>query len=164
MWEKYCLHRCFVVPEGFSLPKADKSDGTLMDVDVLLDADLDVQLDSLREKLFWADKEATKLQRELQLLEKQSVLSDKRAEYVNEAVQLFEENSLPDMFQEMQKTAAELREKIENFRVKRTSEIRQDKIERMHDLNGHTFMHKRKGFYLTEFEGVLAFVADMKSI
>ncbi|KAK9089175.1 hypothetical protein Scep_028257 [Stephania cephalantha] len=52
MWEKYCLHRCFVVPEGFSLPKADKSDGTLMDVDVLLDADLDVQLDSLREKLF----------------------------------------------------------------------------------------------------------------
>ncbi|KAK9105435.1 hypothetical protein Scep_022279 [Stephania cephalantha] len=46
-----------------------------------------------------AVKEATKLQSELQLLEKQSALSDKHAEYVNEAVQLFEENSLPDMFQ-----------------------------------------------------------------
>ncbi|KAK9105430.1 hypothetical protein Scep_022274 [Stephania cephalantha] len=78
----------------------DKSDGTLMDVDVLLDAELDVQLDSLRKKLSWAVKKATKLQSELQLLKKQSVLSDKRAEYVNEAVQLFEENSLPDMFQD----------------------------------------------------------------
>ncbi|KAK9155804.1 hypothetical protein Sjap_003284 [Stephania japonica] len=46
-----------------------------MDVDVLLDKDLDVQLDSLREKLFLADKEATELRSELQLLEKQSVLS-----------------------------------------------------------------------------------------
>ncbi|KAK9108671.1 hypothetical protein Sjap_016731 [Stephania japonica] len=63
MWEKYCVYSCFVVPKGFSLPKADKSDGTSMDVDVLLDKDLD------------ADKEATELRSELQLLEKQSVLS-----------------------------------------------------------------------------------------
>ncbi|KAK9105462.1 hypothetical protein Scep_022306 [Stephania cephalantha] len=53
----------------------------------------------LEGETFWAVKEATKLQSELQLLEKQSALSDKHAEYVNEAVQLFEENSLPDMFQ-----------------------------------------------------------------
>ncbi|KAK9105460.1 hypothetical protein Scep_022304 [Stephania cephalantha] len=64
----YCFRSCFVVLEGFSMPKV-------------------------------AVKEATKLQSELQLLEKQSALSDKHAEYVNEAVQLFEENSLPDMFQ-----------------------------------------------------------------
>ncbi|KAK9154615.1 hypothetical protein Sjap_002095 [Stephania japonica] len=56
-----------------------------MDVDVLLDKDLDVQLDSLREKLFLADKEATELRSELQLLEKQPVLSYECAEYVNEA-------------------------------------------------------------------------------
>ncbi|KAK9091063.1 hypothetical protein Sjap_024240 [Stephania japonica] len=98
MWEKYCVHSCFVVPEGFSLSKADKSDGTSMDVDVLLDKDLDVQLDSLREKLFLADKEATELRSELQLLEKQFVLSYKCDDYVNEAVQLFEENSLLDLF------------------------------------------------------------------
>ncbi|KAK9085582.1 hypothetical protein Sjap_025993 [Stephania japonica] len=67
----------------------DKSDGTSMDVDVLLDKDLDVQLDSLREKLFLADKEATELRSELQLLEKQSVLSYECAEYVNEAFNSF---------------------------------------------------------------------------
>ncbi|KAK9085942.1 hypothetical protein Sjap_026353 [Stephania japonica] len=60
-----------------------------MDVDVLLDKDLDVRLDSLREKPFLADKEATELRSELQLLEKQSVLSYECAEYVNEAFNSF---------------------------------------------------------------------------
>ncbi|KAK9138739.1 hypothetical protein Sjap_009333 [Stephania japonica] len=54
-----------------------------MHVNVLLDKDLDVQLDSLRENLFLVDKEATELRSELQLLEKQSVLSYECAEYIN---------------------------------------------------------------------------------
>ncbi|KAK9114613.1 hypothetical protein Syun_021410 [Stephania yunnanensis] len=101
MSEKYCFQSRFVILEGFSMPKVDKSDGTLMDVDVLLDAELDVQLNSLRMKLSLAVKKATKLQSELQLLKKQSVLSNKRAEYVNDMIQLFEENSLLDMFQDI---------------------------------------------------------------
>ncbi|KAK9138741.1 hypothetical protein Sjap_009335 [Stephania japonica] len=57
-----------------------------MHVDVLLDKDLDVRLDSLRENLFCDDKEATELRSESDSLEKRSVLSYECLEYVNEAV------------------------------------------------------------------------------
>ncbi|KAK9105434.1 hypothetical protein Scep_022278 [Stephania cephalantha] len=53
--------------------------------------------------LFQAYKEGTELQRELKMLEKQSVLSNMCAESVNEAVQLLQENFPPDMFQDHKK-------------------------------------------------------------
>ncbi|KAK9105448.1 hypothetical protein Scep_022292 [Stephania cephalantha] len=91
--------------------------------------DLDVQFDSLSEKLFlvctyqyqlqlekpngdvpsymsgmFQADEGTKLQRELQMLEKQSILSNMCAESVNEAVHLLQENFPPDMFQGFSRT------------------------------------------------------------
>ncbi|KAK9105431.1 hypothetical protein Scep_022275 [Stephania cephalantha] len=62
---------------------------------------------------FQADKEGTELQRELQMLKKQSVLSNMFAEYVNEAVQLLQENFPPDMFQGFSRT--DLKEVVLDF-------------------------------------------------
>ncbi|KAF6166346.1 hypothetical protein GIB67_015892 [Kingdonia uniflora] len=99
LWEKYCLRHYFVVPDGFSLPNTDSSSNCFMDEDALCDddAEFDKQLHSLREKLLLVGKESTDLQSELNVLKKQSTLSNTFAESVTEALQPFEQNSVDDM-------------------------------------------------------------------
>ncbi|XP_077252759.1 protein MIS12 homolog isoform X2 [Tasmannia lanceolata] len=99
MWEKYCLRHCFAVPEGFSLPQADPSSNNLLFQDGLCDGELDAELDSLREKLAVAGRESAELHRELQALEKHTTLSSHCAQSVTEALELFDQNSMFDMFQ-----------------------------------------------------------------
>ncbi|TXG51556.1 hypothetical protein EZV62_024080 [Acer yangbiense] len=103
MWEKYCLHHCFAVPEGFSLPQSNELPGeSSMSKDALYDPDLDAQLDSLRDKLSAVGKESGQLSRELHALEKQSFSSDRFAGLASEALQLYEQHSVHDMFQEVE--------------------------------------------------------------
>eukprot|EP00268_Persea_americana_P069088 TRINITY_DN9747_c0_g2_i2.p1 TRINITY_DN9747_c0_g2~~TRINITY_DN9747_c0_g2_i2.p1 ORF type:complete len:260 (+),score=82.68 TRINITY_DN9747_c0_g2_i2:134-913(+) len=163
MWEKYCLLHCFAVPKGFSLPKADSSDNNLLPQDVLSDAELDAQLDSLREKLVVIGKESAELHRELHALEKQSVLSSSCAGSIAEAFEPFEQSSTRDMFNEMVGTASELRKKMETLKTKRREEIECARIKRIYspDENGATMHSKGLSLNLTDLEEFVDYMKDM---
>ncbi|KAK9054415.1 hypothetical protein SSX86_025493 [Deinandra increscens subsp. villosa] len=163
-WEKYCFLRVFVVPEGFSLPKDDEaSDGDMMDVEAVGDPDLDAQLDSLRTKLTLAEEESAKLKREIQALERQSVISNHQAASFNELMKLSEQISEVDAFKELQELATELRAKTEKLQTKRAEDIQRARLERLclwnGDLltiiggNGNTCLSDAKP---EEIEGLLA--------
>ncbi|XP_031472935.1 protein MIS12 homolog [Nymphaea colorata] len=120
IWEKYCLTHCFSVPEGFSLPKRDVSDDTdFHQGEPCRNKDLDAELDSLREKLVLAEREAGEMRKEISALEKQSSLSRSYLGAVTEAAEELEENAVDKMFQELLSTAAELRTKLEKLRPTR---------------------------------------------
>uniref|UniRef100_A0A5B6YPB3 Centromere protein Mis12 n=1 Tax=Davidia involucrata TaxID=16924 RepID=A0A5B6YPB3_DAVIN len=166
MWETYCLQHCFSVPEGFSLPQANDSPGdSLMDHDALGDPELDAQLDSLRDKLTLVGKETAELNRELQALERQSVVSNRCAGSVNEALQLYEQHSMHDMFQELIRNASELRMKMEKLKRKRVEETECIRKERMNMPNGDMFTIKcGKGLSNATLEELQEFIADIKNV
>ncbi|KAL8102625.1 protein MIS12 homolog [Apium graveolens] len=140
MWEKYCLRHCFVVPQGFTLPANNESTGEVaMDVDATDDTELDLQLNSLREKLASVGKESAELNRELRMLERQSLLSNQLSRSLDEAVQLCEQYFDLDMFEELKKTASELRRKMENLRTKRVEQTDCIKMNKMLTSNGSLF-------------------------
>ncbi|CAK9147869.1 unnamed protein product [Ilex paraguariensis] len=166
MWEKYCLRHCFGVPDGFSLPKANESSGDCsMDLDALGDTELDAQLDSLREKLTLVGKESAELNRELQSLERQSVLSNRCTGSTNEALKLYEEQLSHDMFQELVKTASEFRTKLEKVKTKRVEQTERIRTERMHLVNGDFCgINHGNGLFNAALEELEEFIADTKTM
>lgn len=137
MWEKYCFLRFFVVPEGFSLPKDNEaSGGDTMDVDAVGNPDLDAQLDSLRTKLTLAEQESYDLKREIQTLEKRSVISNHQAASINEVMKLSEQIPEDGAFKELQNLATELRAKMEKLKTERADEIQRARFERLCLANG----------------------------
>ncbi|XP_038976470.1 protein MIS12 homolog [Phoenix dactylifera] len=134
MWEKYCLRHCFAVPEGFVLPKAKESSGDSLSIQKgLSDPELDAQLESLRENLAAAGKKSAELHEEMTLLEKQSTLSCSYDASVADALQLFEENPVHDMFQEIGKTALELHHKMVQVKMKRWEDMEQARVAKIHN-------------------------------
>ncbi|GLU20294.1 hypothetical protein SLE2022_365020 [Rubroshorea leprosula] len=164
MWEQYCLHHCFGVPEGFSLPKSDELPcNTSMIQDAVHDSDLDAELDSLRNKLALIAAESAKLNSKLRELEQQSNSNGQCARLVNEAVQLYEQNSVHDMFQEMMKTASELRVKFEKIKAKRVEDKEHARAERI--CNPHTDdcrMQPEKGLANVSLDNLQEFLAELK--
>lgn len=165
MWEKYCLHHCFAVPPGFSLPKTDESSGDgLITQEALCDPDLDAQLESLRNKLTEVGKESAVLNRELQAFKRQSTSINCSAGFVNEALQLYEQNSMHDLFQEMERTASELRKKMVNLKTRRMVETEHTKTERIYNRNGDLSKIGIKGFSNANLEDIQELLAEMKSM
>ncbi|XP_052113481.1 protein MIS12 homolog isoform X2 [Arachis duranensis] len=122
IWEKYCLLHCFAVPQGFCMPNSDKSNENGLHPDAPFDPDIDAQLNSLRTRLTEVGKEFEVLNHEIQILEKQSTVN---AHYVNNAVQLYEQNHV--LFQEIVTTAAELGIKIRKLSTTTIEESEQMK-------------------------------------
>ncbi|KAH9778393.1 protein MIS12-like [Citrus sinensis] len=208
VWEKYCLHHCFSVPEGFSLPKSvvevlyihltalHSNIATSHNLAYLLicrltsltacltffklnelpcesslcqdafnDSDLDVQMDSLRDKLAAVGKESSELSRELQALEKQSSATDHSAGLVSEALQLYDQNSVHDLFQEMVKTASELHMKMHNLKTKRMNDMQHIKVERVNNADrGFCSLNRGKGLYNANLEGIQDCLAELKKM
>ncbi|KAH7549276.1 hypothetical protein JRO89_XS13G0008000 [Xanthoceras sorbifolium] len=181
MWEKYCLHHCFAVPEGFSLPQSVAVGGqnmkfrkmncnalqclnelpgeSSMSQDALYDPDLDTQLDSLRDKLTAAGKESAQLSGELHALEKKSSSSDHFAGLTSEALQLYEQNSVHDMFREMVKTASELHMKVNNLKARRVEDIGRMRTERISNPERDLCsMNHGKGLYNAKLEDLQEFL------
>ncbi|KAM1259950.1 hypothetical protein ACFX2I_039247 [Malus domestica] len=90
VWEQYCLDYVFRVPEGFDPAK---------DIYAVVDADLDAELDLLRNELTEVGKENAALNREIQSLEGQSASRDRCSALVNATLQQYELNSYHEMFQ-----------------------------------------------------------------
>ncbi|XP_057480358.1 protein MIS12 homolog [Actinidia eriantha] len=166
IWEKYCLRHCFAVPEGFSLPKANESAGaSSMDIDFLSDQELDAQLDSMRNKLALVEKETADLNRELQALEKQTVLSNHCTGSVNEALQLYEQHHVHDIFEELTKTASELSKKMEQLNAKRLEQSERIRRERMHIPDGDLFrVNHGNGLFNVALDELQAFITDIKNV
>ncbi|KAM7471192.1 hypothetical protein LguiA_009375 [Lonicera macranthoides] len=159
LWESYCLHHSFSVPQGFSLPKSDEPyNDNSMDLNIIGDMELDAQLDSVRSKLTLLGKESAELNTELCALERQSDLRNHVAGSVNEALQLYEQHSMHEMleaekspshidqmlivmqyFFELIKTAPELLTKMEKLKIKRVDEAEQSRIERMQNIPNGEF-------------------------
>ncbi|KAM7475416.1 hypothetical protein LguiB_022659 [Lonicera macranthoides] len=140
LWESYCLHHSFSVPQGFSLPKSDEPyNDNSMDLNIIGDMELDAQLDSVRSKLTLLGKESAELNTELCALERQSDLRNHVAGSVNEALQLYEQHSMHEMLEELIKTAPELLTKMEKLKIKRVDEAEQSRIERMQNIPNGEF-------------------------
>lgn len=164
MWERYCLHHCFAVPPGFSLPSASETSGDdPMDQDDVSDEQVDAQLDVLRKRLAEAGKECAELNQELRELERKSAMSNQYASSVNDALQLYETSSAHDMFQEMLRVASELRRKMEQLKSKQKEEIERDRRERRaYDTNGNLPELKNfsKGLSSLKLDELQGFVAE----
>ncbi|XP_061365204.1 protein MIS12 homolog [Gastrolobium bilobum] len=162
VWEKYCLHHCFAVPQGFRMPNSEKSCENGLNLDAPFDPDIDAQLDSLREKLTEVGKESEMLNHEIHTLERQSTLS---AGYINEAVQLYEQNSLHELFQEIVTTASELGMKMGNLKTRMIEEAEQMKTNRTYspetDLSA---INPAKGLSNVKLDDLQEFVTIMKSM
>ncbi|KAJ0967402.1 hypothetical protein J5N97_024319 [Dioscorea zingiberensis] len=84
------------------------------------EAELDSHLNYLREKLTAVGRESSELHREIQALEKQTSLHNSYDASIAEALQLYEQNSAHEMFQEIRKAASVLHSKAEAMQMKRT--------------------------------------------
>ncbi|KAG6745870.1 hypothetical protein POTOM_050380 [Populus tomentosa] len=164
MWEKYCLHHVFAVPEGFSLPQTEESPAeTFTCQDLLSDPDLDAQLDILRNRLTMVGKESSELNHELQALERQSASSDHCAELVSEALLLYDQASSQDMYQDMLSTMSELHEKMEKMRTRKVENLECIRAKRINDPNRDLLASNyRKGLPNATVEDIQEFMADLK--
>ncbi|KAJ7956543.1 protein MIS12-like [Quillaja saponaria] len=172
IWEKYCLHHCFSVPEGFSIPKKDKSS---VDLNIcqgaLCDPYLDAKLDSLRKRLLavlrtvHVEKESEMLNRDLQELERHSTSSNRCAVVINEALKLYEENPLNEMFQEVVTTASELGIKMGKLKTSMNEEIGRTKTRSIYltDINFCT-TDPCKGLSNAELKDLQEFLAIVKNM
>ncbi|KAF3966248.1 hypothetical protein CMV_009635 [Castanea mollissima] len=165
MWEQYCLRHCFGVPPGFSLPKTDESSGDdLLDQEALCDPDLDAQLETLRNKLSTVGKESAVLNRELQAFKRQSTSSNHCVGVVNEALQLYEQNPMHDLFQEMERTASELRTRMVKLKTRGKEETEYTKTGRIYNPNRDLSKIDSKGFSNASLEEIQEFLDEMKSL
>ncbi|KAF5445360.1 hypothetical protein F2P56_034411 [Juglans regia] len=165
MWEKYCLRHCFALPQGFSLPKADEPNGDiLMCEEPLCDTDLEAQLESLRNKLTVVGRESAVLEREFQSLEKLCASSNRSAGIVNEALELYETNSAHDFFQEMVRTASELRTRMLKLKMGKSVGTEQTKAEMFYNPNRDLSKLDSKGSTTEKLEELQQFLAEMKKL
>ncbi|KAJ6875189.1 hypothetical protein NC652_034808 [Populus alba x Populus x berolinensis] len=182
MWEKYCLHHVFAVPEDFSLPQTvcslltnpcsssffmifvlESPAETFTCQDLLSDPDLDAQLDILRNRLTMVGKESSELNHELQALERQSASSDHCAELVSEALLLYDQASTQDMYQDMLSTMSELHEKMEKLRTRKVENLECIRAKRINDPNRDLLASNyRKGLPNATVEDIQEFMADLK--
>nr|GEV01093.1 protein MIS12 homolog [Tanacetum cinerariifolium] len=165
MWEKYyCFLHIFTVPEGFSLLKDDEaSAGDLMDVDAVGNSDHDAQLDFLRTQLALAEQESAGLKKEIQTLERQSVLNSHQAALINDLTKLSDQISVDDAFNEVQRFATELRKKIKKVNTGRAGDIQRRRLERIRLCNGDPLrMIGGNGYSNGKPEAIEDFYAGLK--
>ncbi|KAL2645812.1 hypothetical protein AAZV13_05G014600 [Glycine max] len=112
------------------LLKKDDANENALDSGAPFDPDIDAQLDSLREKLIEVGKESEMLNQEIQALERKSIVN--AAGHINEAVQLYEQNSMHEVFQEIVTTASELGTKMGKLNSSMIEETDQTKTKRIY--------------------------------
>ncbi|OIW19690.1 hypothetical protein TanjilG_18500 [Lupinus angustifolius] len=141
------------------LRKDESRENGSLHPDVSFDPDIDAQLGSMRKKLAEVGEESEMLNQEIQALERQSSLN---AGYIEEAVRLYEQNSL--LFQEIVTTAAELRTKMTKLKTGMIEENEQVKIKRIctneMDLSA---INPAKGLSNAELEDLQEILTTMKT-
>ncbi|TQD85625.1 hypothetical protein C1H46_028799 [Malus baccata] len=185
VWEQYCLDYVFQVPEGFDPSKNvcsfqcidafsyvlihTPTDEPPVDASLcqnaIVDTDLDARLDLLRNELTEVSKENAALNREIQALEGQSVSRDRCSALVNETLQQYDLNSYHENFQEMVKTASELRMKVGKLQNEKMEESKRRKIDWINNAHRDPSVTEiRRGFYGAKLEDLEAFIAHKKNM
>ncbi|CAN4086200.1 unnamed protein product [Withania somnifera] len=166
MWEKYSLHHCFTVPQGFSLPKADGPSGdSSFDINGIENPELDSKLDFLRDKVSQVGKESAELNRELQALERQSMLSGRSAASLTEALELYQQLSVNDKFEELVQTASDFHTKVEMMTTRMMEESHHPRAKRSRILNGElSRLTNDEGLLSATIEELQELVDDIKTI
>ncbi|TYG92566.1 hypothetical protein ES288_A11G041900v1 [Gossypium darwinii] len=134
--------------------------------DALSDPDVDAELDSLRNKLTLVGAETDKINSELKELERQSASSGHCAGLINEALQLYEDTSVQDMFQEMMQTATELRVKMKKLKTRQAGKMEHERAERIHNslTNYFTVNPKKAGLSNAKLDDLHEFLAELKKM
>ncbi|KAL6552594.1 hypothetical protein OROHE_007958 [Orobanche hederae] len=162
IWEEYCLRHCFRVPEEFTLPKANEFYGDdLPDLHDLTDTELDVQLNSLRNRLTLAGKESAELSRKLHALKRQSLPTYQSAGSINEALQLYMKHDATESFQELTTMASEFRAKVQNLKRRRMEETQRDIADMVHAR--HDVLRMPRGNSLAKLEQLQKFLDETAS-
>lgn len=166
MWEKYSLHHCFTVPQGFSLPKADgPSSDSSLDTNGIENPEIDSKLDFLRNKLSQVGKESAELNRELQALERQSMLSGRSATSLTEALELYQQQSVNEKFEELVWTASDFHTKLETLTTKMMDNTEHPRAKKSRISNGELYrMNNDKGFLSVTMEELQELVDDIKTL
>ncbi|XP_020228240.1 protein MIS12 homolog isoform X2 [Cajanus cajan] len=142
--------------------KKDESNENGLDSGAAFNPEIDAQLDSLREKLTEVGKESEVLNQEIQALERKSTVN---AGFINEAVQLYEQNSMHEMFHEIMTTASELGMKMGKLNSSMIEETDQMKIKKIYstemDLSA---INSAKGLSNLKLENLEEFASVMKSM
>ncbi|TYG92569.1 hypothetical protein ES288_A11G041900v1 [Gossypium darwinii] len=133
--------------------------------DALSDPDVDAELDSLRNKLTLVGAETDKINSELKELERQSASSGHCAGLINEALQLYEDTSVQDMFQEMMQTATELRVKMKKLKTRQAGKMEHERAERIHNsLTNYFTVNPKKGLSNAKLDDLHEFLAELKKM
>ncbi|XP_006345077.1 uncharacterized protein [Solanum tuberosum] len=166
MWEKYSLHHCFTVPQGFSLPKADgPSSDSSLDTNGIENQEIDSKLDFLRNKLSQVGKESADLNRELQALERQSMLSGRSATSLTEALELYQQQSVNEKFEELVRTASDFHTKLETLTTKMMDNTEHPRAKKSRISNGELYrMNNDKGLLSVTMEELQELVDDIKTL
>ncbi|KAB2633732.1 hypothetical protein D8674_029979 [Pyrus ussuriensis x Pyrus communis] len=163
VWEQSCLDYVFQVPD----PARDDEppvDASLCQ-NAIVDADLDADLDLLRNELTEVGEENAALNREIQSLEGQSASRDRCSALVNATLQQYDLNSYHEMFQEMVKTASELRMKVGKLQTEKMEESERLKIGWINNEHRDPSVTEiRRGFCNAKLEDLEAFIAHMKNM
>ncbi|XP_027333345.1 protein MIS12 homolog [Abrus precatorius] len=161
-WENYVLRHCFALPQGFRMPNTDESSENGLDPDAPFDRDLDAQLDSLREKLTKVGKESEMLDQEIQALERKSSIN---AGCIIEAVKLYEQNSIHELFRELATTASELGMKMGKLKTNMIEETEQMKTKRIYSTETDlSAINPAKGLSNVKLADLEEFVTFMKIV
>ncbi|KAK7388808.1 hypothetical protein VNO78_23635 [Psophocarpus tetragonolobus] len=163
-WENYILRHCFALPQGFLMPNTDESNENGLDPGAPFDPDIDAQLEALREKLTDMGKESEMLSQEIQALERKS-MSTVNVGYINEAIQLYEQNSMHELFQEVVNTASELGKKMGKLNSSTIEETDQVRTKRIYisEMDLST-TNPGKGILNMQLDDVEEFISVMKSM
>ncbi|KAG9136851.1 hypothetical protein Leryth_004591 [Lithospermum erythrorhizon] len=118
-WENYCLQHCFSLPQGFTLPETNEVSVDTLDVDMI-------------------GQECAGLSK-VQTLDRQAVVSNHSAALINEALELYQNQSANDLFKELRSTSSEFRSKLEKFRNSRAEEMHQKQLHGIYKQNGNAY-------------------------
>ncbi|KAK8268048.1 hypothetical protein V6Z12_D11G039800 [Gossypium hirsutum] len=109
--------------------------------------------------------ETDKLNSELKELERQSASSGHCAGLINEALQLYEDTSVQDMFQEMMQTATELRVKMKKLKTRQAGKLEHERAERIHNsLTDYFTVNPKKGLSNAKLDDLHEFLAELKKM
>ncbi|KAG6587622.1 Protein MIS12-like protein, partial [Cucurbita argyrosperma subsp. argyrosperma] len=102
-------------------------------------------------------KENVELNQEFQALERKTASSNSQANYFNEALQLYEQSSVNEMFQEMMGTASDLRAEIGKLKRRKMEDSKLTNVDKVH-TNGD-ISHHHKGFSNAKLDDIQEFLA-----
>ncbi|KAG9136839.1 hypothetical protein Leryth_004579 [Lithospermum erythrorhizon] len=124
----------------------------------------------LADHSIWLDgQECAGLSKELQTLDRQAVVSNHSAALINEALELYQNQSANDLFKELRSTSSEFRSKLEKFRNSRAEEMHQKQLHGIYKQNGNAYnmMHtdgKQHGLFNSKMEELQQLLKGINSV